>query len=57
MGLNVQYAIVYAILLLLAVAVVRYFINIAKRKGGCSNCSSRECCCNRDKKGRKKCCE
>ncbi len=57
MGLNVQYAIVYAILLLLAVAVVRHFINIAKRKGGCPNCSSRECCCNRDKNGRKKCCE
>lgn len=57
MGLSVQYAIVFVILLLVAVAVVRHFVNITKRKGGCPNCSSRECCCHNNKNGRKKCCE
>lgn len=57
MGLSIQYAIVFTILVLVAVAVVCHFYNISKRKGGCPNCSSRECCCNANKKGRKKCCK
>ncbi|MGN0212597.1 MAG: FeoB-associated Cys-rich membrane protein [Muribaculaceae bacterium] len=57
MGMELQYIAVFAILIVVLCAIIRYFYKQGKQKNHCSNCSERACCHNRRIDDRKKCCK